>query len=178
MLAFQLQQQFTASRLDCHGLLVPRRWENRTRTFEKIGWSAAENLCTSRRNSGPLGQISAFAICSPRTGYQLGCSLLGPSKIGRLGWGGSACCGAVRMSFTTIRAGFPMATANGGISVRTTLLTPMTAPSPIVTPFMIQQPPPSQAPRQIRTGFISLGGGGKPLIRASVSRGWASVSAI
>ena len=41
-------------------------------------------------------------------------------------------------SLTTTRAGFPRATAYGGISVMTTLLTPMVAPSRIGTSARLQ----------------------------------------
>ena len=41
--------------------------------------------------------------------------------------------------FTTTRAGFPMATEYAGMSVTTTLLTPMMAPSPTVTPLRMNE---------------------------------------
>jgi hypothetical protein len=48
-------------------------------------------------------------------------------------------------SFTTTLAGLPIATEYGGMSVTTTLFTPMIAPSPIVTPFKMKEFWPIQA---------------------------------
>src|ERR1039458_8710088 len=54
-------------------------------------------------------------------------------------WSFSGCSAGLGAPFTTTLAGLPIATAYGGMSLTTTLLTPMTAPSPTVTPFKINE---------------------------------------
>ena len=58
----------------------------------------------------------------------------------------------------------------------TTLFAPITAPSPTVTPFMIWEPLPIHACRQILTERMSCGSSGAFWARRSASRRWPSLS--